>query len=66
MGIVNWTNKNAAKLRWRDIQAIKISVFAFALMVAKLYEPILQLDWQWYLLIAVIFAIFPVRKALVK
>ena len=66
MPIVKWTNKQAAKLRWRDIQAIKISTVAFTLMVAKLWPEVLGLEWHWYLIISLVFAFFPVRKVLSK
>jgi len=36
---------------------VKLSVFAFALMVAKLWEPILSLEWYWYGIIFVLAAI---------
>jgi len=62
MCIVKWSNKWASKMRWRDIQAIKISTAAFILMVAKLWPPILQLEWYWYLVIALVAAILPLRK----
>jgi hypothetical protein len=50
------------KLTVFDISLIKLSVFAFALMVANLWQPILALDWYWYALIAVIAAIKPTMK----
>jgi len=57
MGFGSWLNLQAKKLDWISIQLIKLSCFAFALMVAKLWEPILGLDWYWYGLIFVIAAI---------
>lgn len=47
------------KADWIDIGFIKIAVFAVALLVAKLWVPILSLDWYWYLIIAVAAAIRP-------
>ena len=32
---------------------------AFGLMIAKLWEPILYLDWYWYLVIALLASIKP-------
>jgi len=33
---------------------------AFGLMIAKLWSPILYLDWYWYLIIALLAAIKPI------
>ena len=33
---------------------------AFGLMIAKLWEPILYLDWYWYLVIAILALIKPI------
>ena len=38
---------------------IKISVFFFALMLAKLWSPMLSLDWQWYALVFVLAGMLP-------
>jgi hypothetical protein len=40
---------------------IKTSTAAFILMIAKLWDGILALDWYWYLVIALV-AVFPVMK----
>jgi len=45
---------------WIDVGFIKIAVFAAALLFAKLWEPILSLDWYWYLIISVAAVIRPV------
>ncbi len=36
------------KAGWADIALTKIAVFAGALLIAKLWTPILSLDWYWY------------------
>jgi len=41
-------DRKVSKLRWYDIGAIKIAVAAFVLLVAKLWSPLLSLDWGWY------------------
>lgn len=48
------------KADWIDFGFIKIAVFAAALLFAKLWEPILSLDWFWYLIISVAAVIRPV------
>ena len=52
-----WIAKRVRKLKWYDISLIKIASAAFILMVAKLWAPILSLNWYLYLIIAVIVAI---------
>jgi len=34
-----------------DIRLVRLAGFALGLMIAKLWEPILYLDWYWYLVI---------------
>ena len=62
MGLNKWMERKMKNLHWTDISLVKISVFAFALMVAKLYAPLLGLEWYWYGLIFVIAAIKPCYK----
>jgi len=54
------------KLNWIDIQFIKLSVAGCILMIAKLWELLLSLDWYWYAIIFVLAAIKPAYKALWK
>jgi len=42
-----------------DLRLIGLMGFAFGLMIAKLWEPILYLDWYWYLIIALLASIKP-------
>ncbi len=49
------------KADWIDILLIKIGVFTFTLMIAKLWEPILSLDWHWYLIISLVAVIKPLK-----
>ena len=43
-----------------DIRLVRLSGFALGLMIAKLWEPILYLDWYWYLVITLLALIKPV------
>ena len=43
-----------------NIGLIKIAIIAFVLMVAKLWNSILVLEWYWYLIIAIAAAIKPI------
>ena len=54
-----WMNSKIQKCVWYDISLIKLSAAAFILMIAKLWAPILSLDWYWYLIIGVIAGIKP-------
>ena len=42
-----------------DIRLMATGGFALALMIAKLWEPILYLDWYWYMAIALLAFIKP-------
>ncbi len=64
MSFNTWANSKAKKLEWVDVSLVKISAAAFVLMVAKLWTPLLSLDWYWYAMIFVISAIKPAYKAL--
>ncbi|MCP1662469.1 MAG: hypothetical protein D5R99_03830 [Methanocalculus sp. MSAO_Arc1] len=55
----SWADERVQQLGWIEMGLVKLSVFAFALMVAKLWEPILALDWYWYALIFIAAAIPP-------
>ncbi|MBL7054973.1 hypothetical protein ISS05_04415 [Candidatus Woesearchaeota archaeon] len=57
-----WINKKIKKCVWYDISLVKLSTAAFILLVAKLWTPILSLDWYWYLAISLIAAIRPMYK----
>ncbi|MFH1054445.1 MAG: hypothetical protein V1740_08545 [Candidatus Woesearchaeota archaeon] len=62
MGIFKLANTAIKKMKWYDISLVKIASAAFILMVAKLWAPLLILDWYWYLIIAILASIKPVIK----
>ena len=47
------------KADWIDVALITIAVFAGALFIAKLWNPILDLEWYWYLIVWIVAAIKP-------
>lgn len=47
-----------------DMGLTKLAVFAGALFIAKLWDPILSLEWYWYLIIWVVAAIKPLATVL--
>jgi len=63
MSFNTWANSKLKNISWVDVSLIKISAGAFALMVAKLWEPLISLDWYWYAIIFVIVAIKPAYDA---
>ncbi|MFT4344187.1 MAG: hypothetical protein ACMXYE_05590 [Candidatus Woesearchaeota archaeon] len=60
MSFIKWTNERIAKMNYWDIQCIKLAVAGFVLMIAKLWEPLLHLEWYWYALIFVLAMIKPI------
>jgi hypothetical protein len=59
MGFWKWADGKAKKMSALDIGLLKISVFFLALLLAKLYTPLLSLDWQVYALVFALAAILP-------
>jgi len=57
-----WANDIIKKLTCFDYAFIKIGVFAFALMLAKLCPGILCLNWYWYGLIYALVAVYFIVK----
>jgi hypothetical protein len=66
MRFSKWMNSRMKKLSLVDMPLIKLSVFAFALMAAKLWEPLLALEWYWYAAIFILAVISPMSKMLRK
>jgi len=59
MGFKDWMDLKTKKLDWMDIGLVKVSVFFFALMLAKFWAPLLSLEWYWYALVFVLAGIKP-------
>lgn len=66
MSYKTWIDSLAKKLTGFDIAWIKLSSIAFALLIAKLWEPILNLEWYWYSIICVLAAIKPLHSIYFK
>ena len=47
-------NKKIKKMTHWDVTLLKISVVGLTLLVAKLWAPILSLEWYWYALIFIV------------
>ncbi len=66
MGLNEWANSMVSKIGWKDIALVKLSVFFFALMIAKVWNPILSLEWYWYAVLFIIFALKPLYSTFKK
>lgn len=66
MSFETWMGGNIKKLHWTDISLVKLSVAGFVLMLAKLWTPLLSLDWYWYAIMGVIATIKPLYKVFFK
>jgi len=66
MSLITFWNEGIKKMDWLDIGLIKLSVAAFILMLAKLWAPLLSLDWYWYAIIFVLVGIKPLYKFYLK
>ncbi len=62
MSLGTWADSKVKKLGWTDISLIKLSTAGFVLMAAKLWEPVLCLEWYWYGLVFVLAAIKPMCR----
>ena len=51
MTIMQWAEENLKKLDILDIKLIKLGVAAFTLFLAKVWSPLLSLEWYWYITI---------------
>lgn len=66
MGLNEWANERIRNLDWSDISLTKLSAAAFILMVAKLWAPLLSLEWYWYGIFFVLAGIKPLYKVYFK
>ena len=64
MGVKNWVNLKIKKYDLIDIKLIQLGSAAFVLMIAKIWKPLLSLDWYWYGVIFVLAIIKPMYKML--
>ncbi len=66
MGYTSWANSKVKKMDWLDVKLIKWSAAGFILLLAKVWPPLLSLDWYWYGLIGILAAARPVYRAYIK
>ncbi|MFH1360825.1 MAG: hypothetical protein ABIJ41_07355 [Candidatus Omnitrophota bacterium] len=66
MNFIAWLNEKIKKLTVWDISILKTCVMAFTLMVAKLWTPILKLEWYWYGAIFLVTYVYLIYKIYFK
>ncbi|MCK4256354.1 hypothetical protein KAX35_05670 [candidate division WOR-3 bacterium] len=66
MSFKTWADSKVKRFSWIDLKLVQISAICCFLMIAKLWKPLLRLDWYWYAVIAVLAGIKPVYNAFRK
>jgi hypothetical protein len=64
VGFKNRVDLKIKKCDLIDMKLIQLSSAAFVLMIAKIWRPLLNLDWYWYGVIFVLAMIKPIYKML--
>ncbi len=64
MGLKNRVDLKIKKCDLIDMKLIQLSSAALILMIAKIWKPLLNLDWYWYGVIFVLAMIKPIYKML--
>ena len=59
---LKWADAKMKNMDALDVGMVKVSVFFLALLAAKLYSPLLSLDWWAYALVFVLAAIRPMMR----
>jgi len=59
MGFKTWADSKVKQMSWVDLKLTQVSAAFFFLMLAKLWEPLLSLDWYWYAVIFVLALLKP-------
>jgi len=63
---LKWADAKVKRMDALDMGMVKVSVFFLALLAAKLYSPLLSLDWWVYALVFVLAAIRPMMHVIGK
>ena len=66
MDLFKFWEKKMKTLKPCDMFFIKTASFVAGLLVAKLWVPILSLDWYWYAVIMIVAMIKPVNSMFFK
>ena len=61
-----WASKKVKKLSWHDIKFVKLAVFFFTIFLFNVWAGfanfVLNIDWYWPLILAILCMIPPYRK----
>lgn len=63
MDVMEGKPKKTKKYDRQDMKLFKISIVALTLLVAKLWPPLLSLDWYWYVGVLALAIARPFYKA---
>lgn len=66
MSLFEWIDSKIKAMVWYDISLVKLATAAIILMIAKLWSPLLALEWYWYGLIFIAASIRPMIKIFKK
>ena len=64
--LTNWIEQSIRKFKWYDVSLIKLSTFAIALLIAKVYPMILDYDIEAYIVVAVVASAIPIKRMFSK
>ncbi len=60
--IFNWADEKIKKFTVFDIGILKLCVISFTLMIAKLWAPILSLEWYVYGIVFIVTYLLVLKK----
>lgn len=56
-----WMEKSIRKMQWYDVSLVKLVTAAIVLLLAKYFPVLLSAEWHWYVIIAVLGSILPMK-----
>jgi hypothetical protein len=61
MSLMSWMEGNIQKMKWYDMSLTKMSVMFFTLFLITIWDAfrvfVLSIEWYWYLVLFVLFAL---------
>jgi hypothetical protein len=64
MALKKFIKKKMKKMDYFDVKLSQLGTAALFLMIAKLWPPLLSLEWYWYLIIAIVLLLKPIHHVL--
>ena len=62
MKFFKWLDVVVKRFTWVDMHCVEWASLFFGLLIAKLFPQVLSLEWHWYLILMILFAIKPLKK----